>query len=110
MFVASDVPEVRVDAGHLVAVVDGTRVVLGNPPPSGPNEDGLVDALVRGASWCKDDGTTMSCEAWDPQYQEALAIKTQPSRAGRVPWNQLAWKNVYPFRIGADGVLHLQGR
>lgn len=107
VFVASDVPEVRVDAGFLVAVVDGTRVVLGNPPPTGPNEDGTVEGLVRGATWCKDDGT---CEAWDPQYQEALAIKTQPSRNGRVPWAQLAWKNAYPFKIGADGVLHPQGR
>ena len=107
VFVASDVPEVRVDAGFLVAVVDGTRVVLGNPPPTGPNEDGTVEGLVRGATWCKDDG---SCEAWDPQYQEALAIKTQPSRNGRVPWSQLAWKNAYPFKIGADGVLHPQGR
>jgi hypothetical protein len=107
VFVATDVPEVRVDAGFLVAVVDGTRVVLGNPPPTGPNEDGTVEGLVRGATWCKDDG---SCEAWDPQYQEALAIKTQPSRNGRVPWAQLAWKNVYPFKIGADGVLHPQGQ
>lgn len=68
----------RIENGHLVAVVHGFQLL---------NRDENGNPLVRdGAAWCKEGGGKLHCKAYDPRYHGHIGA----------------------FAIGPDGALHRQ--
>lgn len=100
VFVAEDVPEVRVDNGRLLAIVDGSR--MGFVTPLNDADDGVRGAWARGATACKDTGSALECAEYNPQYQEALGTKLQPRPRSHVPFSTLPWKDLKNFHVGPD--------
>ncbi len=97
---ASEVPEVRVDNGMLLAIVDGSRMTFVEPVDD--KDNGGRYMAVRGAVACKDTGTSLECADYNPQYQEPLALKIQANPRGQPPLSSLPWSNVKKFHVGPD--------
>lgn len=56
---------VRIENGHLVAVLDGGRTSF--------NEEGLPYPIaMTGVAWCKDGASKPSCKQFDPQFQSPI--------------------------------------
>jgi hypothetical protein len=96
-FKEADVPEVRVENGFLVAVVDGERHSLVG--------EEWRKLYQRGVTWCKDAGGEITCEEHSPQFQEPLGWKIQPTEKGDTPWSKIPWKDLHGFNVGEGGKL-----
>ncbi len=100
VFVPEEVPEVRVDNGRLLAIVDGSRMTF--VESTDDKDDGSRGMWARGAVACRDTGAVLDCADYNPQYQEALAFKIQPKPRSRLPFSSLPWTNVKKFHVGPD--------
>ena len=75
------VKSLRVENGHLVAVMSGTTTSFGM--------DGRAFSVgVDGATWCKDAGGKLACKTYMPQYNGDIGA----------------------FSIAPDGTIRQQGR
>jgi hypothetical protein len=100
----------RVDNGHLVILVSGSRQTYVQVPDDS-DDTGARGQLVQSVYWGKDDGHGISFRHHDPQYQFQLGQKIQPrgDKFKMVPWAELPWTHTRRFHIAPDGTLRLQG-